>query len=458
MCVHARVSRLSFSWLSWKVNRNFIVLLEGGPVTSFRQEFRRLYLSSQPVPPLFHTAVTLPPSAPGPTQHSPSDSVLRSMLKSQRWVNTGDDSNNAAKNGKIATAAEIPTATDPTLLALSELEVEHGRVETYVRSLAPGQAPTQADGPSQRTRETPQRLGKAEADHVLSDADVSTERRWRTLQAYASTAHASNAPPADPTFCRSYNHGTGVDTAWRVHGPSTLRTHMSPHAEGTAKPTTGAGRLYPDYTRNRRAAMESGTAAVNLDTLRRSQRKEHRAQPGPDADAQPLLRSLSLRAHTQGLFIRTQSLRQWPAAQPSPQNDGCRTQSPKCLVPHPQPHHRRPGAAAKEMLSFRPVTRTDIRSPVNPQLESGFSAAAPKGPQSYPAQQLVPSQRLHWISQLHTRQVVPNVPGVNGTRGQRGVGEPGQRDGQRGVGAGGSGRTSGVLGRPAMLRRGTSFS
>uniref|UniRef100_A0A8C5AYB8 Family with sequence similarity 83 member A n=1 Tax=Gadus morhua TaxID=8049 RepID=A0A8C5AYB8_GADMO len=128
----------SFSWLSWKVNRNFIVLLEGGSVTSFRQEFRRLYLSSQPVPPLFPTAMmTLAPSAPRPTQHpNPSDSGLRSMLRSQRWVTTGDH-NGTTDRQKAEAAAETPTAADPTHSALSELEVEHNRTEHSLKLSSP---------------------------------------------------------------------------------------------------------------------------------------------------------------------------------------------------------------------------------------------------------------------------------------------------------------------------------
>ncbi|XP_056457746.1 protein FAM83A-like [Gadus chalcogrammus] len=452
----------SFSWLSWKVNRNFIVLLEGGSVTSFRQEFRRLYLSSQPVPPLFPTAMmTLAPSAPRPTQHpNPSDSGLRRMLRSQRWVTTGDH-NGTTDRQKAEAAAETPTAADPTHSALSELEVEHNRAEAYVMSLALDEAPTptQAESPSRWNREMPQHRGKAEVDHHgLSDVNVGAERRWRTLQPYAS--HAPPSDPFGPTFSRSYKlNVTGVDAAWSPHGPSTSRTQTSPRA-ATTEPATGGGRLYPDYNRFRRAAMVSGTAAVNLDTLRRSQRKDHKAQPRPDTDTQPLHRPLSQRAHnqgnTQGFFIQTQSQRQWPAAQPSPQNNRCRTQSPKRLRSPAHPHHRGPGAASKETQSHRPDAKTDFRTPANQQPESGFSQGPPLDHQSYPAQQLVPSQRLHWISQLHSRQVLQNGPGVNGTWGpRRGMEEPGQ-GGAAGTGA--RGRTSGAIGRPAALRRGASFS
>ncbi|CAL8355865.1 unnamed protein product [Arctogadus glacialis] len=412
----------SFSWLSWKVNRNFIVLLEGGSVTSFRQEFRRLYLSSQPVPPLFPTAVmTLAPSAPRPTQHpNPSDSGLRSMLRSRRWVTTGD--HNGTTDGQKAEApARLPTAAAPTHSALSELEVEHNRAEAYVTSLAPDEAPTQtqAESPSRRNREMPRHRGKAEVDHRgLPDVTVSAERRWRTRQPCAS-----HAPPADPTFSRSYAlHVTGVAAARSPRGPSTPRTQASPRA-ATTEPTTGGGRLYPDYNRYRRAAMESGTAAVNLDTLRRSQRKDLKAPPRPECDARPLHRPLSQRAHsqanTQGFFIHTQSQRQWPAAQSSPRDNRCRAHSPKRLRSPAHPHHLGPGAASKETQSYRPDAKTHFRTPANQQPEPGFPQGPPPGHQSCPAQRLVPSQRLHWISQLHSRQVLQNGPGVNGTWGPR---------------------------------------
>ncbi|CAL8248432.1 unnamed protein product [Lota lota] len=308
MCLDLNVNGKHFP-----VNRNFIVLLEGRSVTSFHQEFRRLYLSSQPVPPLFHAAMTLTPSASHTTQNNPSHSVLRSMLRRQRWVNAGD---NGTKDREKAAEVEIPTATEPTHLALSKLEVEHNRVETYVMTLALCQAPAQAERPSRWNREIPQHLCKVKVGHSLSDVNVSAERRRRALQAYASTT-----PPSDPiglTFSRSYKHNiTGIDTQC-ARGPSTLRTHMNPHAVAATK--------------------------------------------GPPPD-----------------------------------------------------------------------------------------------PQSYPAQQFAPSQRLQWISQLHSRQVAHNMSRVTGTLGRRIMEEPGQRDSQSGVSAMSRGRTSGVLSRPAMRHRGATL-
>ncbi|GAA6224397.1 protein FAM83A [Lates japonicus] len=49
----------SFSWLSWQVHRSLAVLVKGRAVTSFHQEFHRLYSSSKPVPG-FVTYITVP--------------------------------------------------------------------------------------------------------------------------------------------------------------------------------------------------------------------------------------------------------------------------------------------------------------------------------------------------------------------------------------------------------------
>ncbi|KAK0155598.1 Protein FAM83A [Merluccius polli] len=394
----------SFSWLSWQVNRNFIVLLEGSWVTSFHQEFRRLYLSSQPVPPLFRTALT-PTPTPSPASHvarknnnnntSDDTSAMASMLKRRRRRRGGGD---RTQDGKGAAEADVPADVEPAHMALSRLEVERNRAETYVMTLAQWQAPTQADPPTPwKKREIPLRLR----------SDVNTL-----------------------AFARMYKHNqTGMDT---------LKTPMNPHAS-----TVAGGLLYQEF------ASRNGRAAAHLDTLSgRAQRSDPRLRAGPP----PLLRrslSLQTRVHgdAQGLYVRAQ--RQWLAVgQPSPPQSGAclRTQPPQQqqqrLVSSHRPHLW-PGAAAAnpEMPSFSPDAGTDLKS----QLESGFfsaaagTKAAPRDLQSNTCRQPAPSQRLLWISQMNARSSVRNASGggANGTGGRR-MGE-----GQRG-------------GRPAMVQRSNS--
>ncbi|KAJ3597684.1 hypothetical protein NHX12_001201 [Muraenolepis orangiensis] len=272
----------SFSWLSWQVDRNIIVLLTGRRVTSFHQEFRRLYLSSQPLPPLFHSAaLTSTPSASHVTQHSASDPVIESMLERRRVAGDGTKGRNRS--------SETDADMEPMHLALSKLEVERDRAETYVINLAQYQAQTEAELPAQRNREIPRHLGLP---------DVNGERQKRAL---------ANSQPTDftgLTFSRTY-------------------THVNPHVGG--KPTVVGGVLYQDLNRNSRTAMECGFA--NLDTLRRGQRHVSKAKPRLDVDSQPLCRPLLPHAHPQrnprGLFISPHSQRHWL----DPQNDLRRTQS-----------------------------------------------------------------------------------------------------------------------------------
>ncbi|CAL8289022.1 unnamed protein product [Merluccius merluccius] len=419
----------SFSWLSWQVNRNFIVLLEGSWVTSFHQEFRRLYLSSQPVPPLFRTALT-PTPTPSPASHvarktnnnSDDTSAMASMLKRRRR-RRGGGGGDRTRDGKRAAEADVPADVEPAHLALSRLEVERDRAETYVMTLAQWQAPTQADPPTPwKKTEIPLRLREATAGRGPSDVN--------TL-----------------AFARMYKHNqTGMDT---------LKTPMNPHVS-----TVAGGLLYQEFaSRNGRAA--ECRAAAHLDTLSgRAQRSDpKRADGDPRLHAGPplLRRSLSLqtRVHgdAQGLYVRAQ--RRWlPVGQPSPPQSGAclRTQPPQQqqqqqqqrLVSSHRPHLW-PGAAAAnpEMPSFSPDAGTDLKS----QLESGFfsaaagTKAAPRDLQSNTCRQPAPSQRLLWISQMNARSSVRSASGgggaANGTWGRR-MGE-----GQRG-------------GRPAMVQRSNS--
>ncbi|KAG9283665.1 protein FAM83A-like [Astyanax mexicanus] len=49
-CTHVLVGTYSFTWLSWQVHKNMVMLFKGASVKAFDIEFRRLYAASKPVP------------------------------------------------------------------------------------------------------------------------------------------------------------------------------------------------------------------------------------------------------------------------------------------------------------------------------------------------------------------------------------------------------------------------
>ncbi|KAG7277484.1 LOW QUALITY PROTEIN: hypothetical protein CRUP_037355 [Coryphaenoides rupestris] len=452
------------------VDRIFIVLLAGGrSVTSFRREFRRLYLRSRPVAPRFHAAsASIPPtgyaSRLGLSQKNPCDLALESMLKRRR---RGADGN------KDPAAGETETQTDsmePVHVALSKLEVEHNRAEAYVMSLEqisqPGQT-GQAEPPSQWRTEFPQY-----AYLPLSDAGAAERQQQQQQQRWRGGAPQAHATP-NSTLSHAYKQNGGNDT------------QLACGQQTTAAAAVAGGFVYQQY-RNSRTAMEYGTTASNLETLRRVQRSESQKANGsrPATESRPLSRTQSLLQKThqvqgaaQGLlYNHAQSQRKWLGlAQLSPQGGGggggggggaCRTQSPNKL---PWPGA---GAAPRDVKSFSPDPRTDLKSQAKPQQlqESGYSAgvplrcgtkATPQDPQSYASQQLGQSQRLYWISQLHARPLVSGATG-NGMAGggRRTVGELSQRDnGKSGAcGTKSHGPGNGVPGRPAVLHRGATLN
>jgi len=455
---------LSFSWLSWQVDRIFIVLLAGGrAVTSFRREFRRLYLSSRPVAPRFHAAsASAPPTGYASrlgllSQKNPCDLALESVLKRRR---RGADGNEDPAAGETETQTE---STEPVHVALSKLEVERDRAAAYVMSLEqisqPGQ-PGQAEPPSQWRTEFPQYLALSDAHAGAAERQQTQQQRWR---GGAPQAHAT----PNSTFSHAYKQNGGNDTQLACGKQTT--------AAAAAAAAVAAGGLVYQHYRNGRNAMEYGTTASNVETLRRVQRSESQNANGsrPATASRLLGRAQSLLQKThqvqgtaaQGLlYNHTQSQRKWLGlAQLSPQGGGggggggaCRTQSPNKL---PWPGA---GAAPRDVKSFSPDPRTDLKSQAKPQQlqESGFSAgvpgtkATPQDPQSYASQQLGRSQRLHWISQLHARPLASGATG-NGMAGggRRMVGELSQRDnGESGAsGTKSRGPGNGVPGRPAVL-------
>uniref|UniRef100_A0A665TLA7 Scaffolding anchor of CK1 domain-containing protein n=1 Tax=Echeneis naucrates TaxID=173247 RepID=A0A665TLA7_ECHNA len=102
----------SFSWLSWQVHRSLAVLVKGSAVTSFHQEFHRLYSSSEPVPG-FVTFMAAPLRTPLYITSHAAQSEKTGISKSKSsqtkiaccWAGASDAQ-------KTATTAEMPVLTN----------------------------------------------------------------------------------------------------------------------------------------------------------------------------------------------------------------------------------------------------------------------------------------------------------------------------------------------------------
>ncbi|XP_053183604.1 protein FAM83A [Scomber japonicus] len=211
----------SFSWLSWQVHRSIAVLLKGGTVIPFHEEFQRLYRSSKPVP-VFITSPLF-------TTSNDSVSQLKSSQNKTVYCSQPEDVQNTQTKAQML--ADVPSSG----LSNPNAEFESSTSKTHPLHMADTQ--TEAK-PFTQTQIQTQLCPKTVAQAGMTQS-VSMEKAKHTAGAVFNQHDAKT----NMESVQKNDNQTQAQAQNKIHSHSNLlshtdNSHIQPQLTGRTTTTT----------------------------------------------------------------------------------------------------------------------------------------------------------------------------------------------------------------------------